>query len=76
MRYTQFTDKQVGDMLGAIGVVQYSAPLDLETLRARFVEQGVWIRPILDIVYLTPAFTISDFELETLFKAMRALLSG
>ena len=51
-------------VLGAIGVVQARAPVDVAALQARFVEQGVWIRPFGDIVYLTPAFTIVQSRLE------------
>ena len=43
---------------GAIGVVELDRIDDLDRLRARFVEEGVFIRPFGSIVYLTPAFTI------------------
>jgi len=43
---------------GAIGVVELDRIDDLEGLRARFVEAGVFIRPFGSIVYLTPAFTL------------------
>jgi adenosylmethionine-8-amino-7-oxononanoate aminotransferase len=55
---------------GAIGVVELDRIDDLGALRARFVEQGVFIRPIGNIVYLTPAFTISADELKTLTDAV------
>ena len=51
---------------GAIGVVELDRIDDLDALRARFIEQGVFIRPIGNVVYLTPAFTISATELKTL----------
>ncbi|MET0546800.1 MAG: adenosylmethionine--8-amino-7-oxononanoate transaminase [Caulobacterales bacterium] len=62
--------------LGAIGVVQFVTPPDREALRTRFVEHGVWIRPFGDVAYLAPALTISDDELQSLFSAMRAVLSA
>ena len=43
---------------GAIGVVELDRIDDLDGLRARFVEEGVFIRPFGSIVYLTPPFTI------------------
>jgi adenosylmethionine---8-amino-7-oxononanoate aminotransferase len=56
---------------GAIGVVQIeSAKMDKAWFREQFVQQGVWIRPFGDIVYLTPAFTISPKELKTLTDAV------
>jgi adenosylmethionine---8-amino-7-oxononanoate aminotransferase len=51
---------------GAIGVVELARIADLERLRARFVEEGVFIRPFGTTVYLTPAFTIGAEELATL----------
>ena len=39
---------------------------DLEGLRARFVAEGVFVRPFGSIVYLTPAFTIGAEELAKL----------
>jgi len=51
---------------GAIGVVELDRIDDLNALCARFVEQGVFIRPFGNIIYLTPAFTISTDDLKTL----------
>ena len=51
---------------GAIGVVELEHIDDLEGLRARFVAEGVFVRPFGCIVYLTPAFTIGAEELEKL----------
>jgi adenosylmethionine-8-amino-7-oxononanoate aminotransferase len=46
-------------------------------LRARFVEEGVFIRPFGNVIYLTPSFTITPTELKTLtdavVKVVRAL---
>jgi adenosylmethionine-8-amino-7-oxononanoate aminotransferase len=55
---------------GAIGVVQCASLGDAAGLRARFAEQGVWIRPFGDIVYLTPAFTIEKDQLAALTGAI------
>jgi adenosylmethionine-8-amino-7-oxononanoate aminotransferase len=55
---------------GSIGVVELDRIDDLNGLRARFVEEGVFIRPIGNIIYLTPAFTISADELKTLTDAV------
>jgi adenosylmethionine-8-amino-7-oxononanoate aminotransferase len=55
---------------GAIGVVELDRIGDLDALRARFVEQGVFIRPFGNIIYLTPAFTIAADELKTLTDAV------
>src|SRR5215831_5495089 len=55
---------------GAIGVVELDRIDDLDGLRARFIEQGVFIRPISNAIYLTPAFTISPEDLKTLTDAV------
>ena len=60
---------------GAIGVVEMEHIRDLNALRQRFVEQGVFIRPFGTIVYLTPAFTIAEDELAKLTDAVRRVLS-
>ena len=55
---------------GAIGVVELEQAPDLKTLKARFVEAGVWIRPFGRTVYLTPSFTISPDDLSVLTHAI------
>jgi adenosylmethionine-8-amino-7-oxononanoate aminotransferase len=55
---------------GAIGVVEMHRIGDLESLRARFVEEGVFIRPFGKVIYLTPAFTIDADDLARLMGAL------
>jgi adenosylmethionine---8-amino-7-oxononanoate aminotransferase len=57
-------------VMGAIGVVELDRIDDRDGLRARFVEEGVFVRPFGNIVYLTPAFTIAADELKTLTDAV------
>jgi adenosylmethionine-8-amino-7-oxononanoate aminotransferase len=61
---------------GACGVVQLDVPPDHARLRQQFVERGVWIRPFGDVVYLMPALTISEDELEQLMSAIYSVLGG
>ena len=61
---------------GAIGVVELDRIDDLEGLRARFVEEGVFIRPFGSIVYLTPSFTIVPAELAALTRAVVKVVGG
>jgi adenosylmethionine-8-amino-7-oxononanoate aminotransferase len=60
---------------GAIGVVEFDRIENLNALRQRFIEAGVFIRPFGSIVYLTPAFTIADDELEVLIEAIFAVVA-
>jgi adenosylmethionine-8-amino-7-oxononanoate aminotransferase len=55
---------------GAIGVVELAHIEDVGTLRERFIDEGVFIRPIGNVVYLTPAFTIGREELKALTDAV------
>jgi adenosylmethionine---8-amino-7-oxononanoate aminotransferase len=59
---------------GAIGVVELDRPVDAARLCARFADEGVWIRPMGRVVYLTPAFVIGDDELAQLTAAIRRVL--
>ncbi len=59
---------------GAIGVVQLERPPQLEALRARFVQHGVWVRPFGDVVYLMPPLVIGAEDLERLIAAVRDVL--
>jgi adenosylmethionine-8-amino-7-oxononanoate aminotransferase len=63
-------------VLGAIGVVELAAIPNPAALRMRLVEQGVWIRPFRNIVYLTPALTIGGEELSVLTGAIKSVLSN
>src|ERR1700722_13090999 len=57
-------------VMGAIGVVELERIDDVDALRARFVAEGVFVRPFGNIVYLTPAFTIPPDELAALTDAV------
>ena len=57
-------------VLGAIGVVQTRAPVDVAALQRRFVEDGVWIRPFGDLVYLMPPYVIEAADLSRLTAAI------
>jgi adenosylmethionine-8-amino-7-oxononanoate aminotransferase len=59
-------------VLGAIGCVQFAAPPDLAALKAKLIDRGVWVRPFGDILYLTPALTISPGDLDLLIESLGA----
>jgi adenosylmethionine-8-amino-7-oxononanoate aminotransferase len=61
-------------LLGATGVVQLHRIDDMSALKGRLVEQGVWVRPFRDIIYLTPAFTIGEDDLTRLTNAVARVL--
>ena len=56
---------------GAIGVVQLDAErMNKQWFRDAFLTAGVWVRPLKDVVYLTPALTIQPPELTQLTSAV------
>jgi adenosylmethionine-8-amino-7-oxononanoate aminotransferase len=59
---------------GAVGVVELESIDDLNGLRARFVEEGVFVRPFGNVVYLTPAFTMEPDELAALTSTIVRVL--
>ena len=61
-------------VMGAIGVVELDRIDNLAELRARFIERGVFIRPLGNVIYLTPAFTITKDELGRLTEAVTAVV--
>ncbi|MDE2183510.1 MAG: adenosylmethionine--8-amino-7-oxononanoate transaminase [Alphaproteobacteria bacterium] len=62
---------------GGVGVVELDRiEENAGTLCRRFVDMGVWIRPFRNVVYLTPALTISDDELQKLTGAIVSVLGG
>ena len=48
---------------GAIGVVQMEPHIDVRSLRPKFIEHGVWLRPFNDIIYIMPPLVITPEEL-------------
>ena len=60
---------------GAIGAVELTGRIDLDALRRRFAELGVWVRPFGKVVYLMPPFVIAAEELTTLTAAVRQVLT-
>ena len=57
-------------VLGAIGVVELNVDVDLSELTPKFIEQGVWVRPFLNLVYIMPPYVITPEELHKLTNAI------
>ena len=63
-------------VLGAIGVVELKFSVDMKTLQAQFVEQGVWVRPFGKLVYVMPPYVIADDELNVLLNGVIHVVKG
>jgi adenosylmethionine---8-amino-7-oxononanoate aminotransferase len=59
---------------GAIGVVELERIAELDAMRARFVDEGVFVRPFGNVIYLTPSFTIAPDELSKLTAAIAKVI--
>ncbi len=57
-------------VLGAIGVIELDAPVDVVAATATAVERGVWLRPFRDLVYAMPPYVIGEEDLATVTGAM------
>lgn len=55
---------------GALGVIELERMRDLEWLKTRFVEEGVWLRPFGNIIYTTPPLIANDEEITSIGDIM------
>ncbi len=56
--------------LGAIGVVEMKAAIDVKLAQEFFVSKGVWIRPFGKLLYVMPPYIIKPNELSQLTQAI------
>lgn len=68
--------KMVKDIrvLGAIGVIECHANIDVAAAQRFFVEKGVWIRPFRNLIYVMPPFVMGMEDLRQLCAVMKAVL--
>ena len=55
---------------GSIGVIETTGLGDVNLLKKRFVEAGVWIRPFGNIIYTIPPYIIGQKDLTQITSAM------
>jgi adenosylmethionine-8-amino-7-oxononanoate aminotransferase len=57
-------------VLGAIGVVELTEPVDLGAVTESFVRRGAWLRPFGKLVYTMPPFVIDESDLRIVTSAI------
>jgi len=60
---------------GAIGVIETQYPINQVWMTEEFVKRGVWVRPFSNLVYIMPAYIISDKDLNRLTTAILKVIS-
>lgn len=60
-------------VLGAIGVIEMKAAVDVTVVQQQFVDFGVWIRPFGKLVYIMPAYLMGEADLRRLTAGMKLL---
>jgi adenosylmethionine-8-amino-7-oxononanoate aminotransferase len=62
--------------LGAIGVIEMKQPVNMAPMVRQFVDAGIWVRPFGKLVYLMPAYVISDPQLEQLCTSLIEIVAA
>lgn len=62
-------------VLGAIGVVELHAPVNMQVIQPRFVQEGVWLRPFGRLIYTMPPYIIQPSELNVITSAIYKIVA-
>ena len=63
-------------VMGAIGVIEMQAPLDMASTQQRLMERGVWLRPFGRLLYAMPPYVIGADQLSRITGAMLEIAHG
>jgi len=61
-------------VLGAIGVIEMTAPVKVAAVQKLLMESGVWLRPFGRLIYTMPPYIIDETQLERLTSAIYATI--
>jgi adenosylmethionine-8-amino-7-oxononanoate aminotransferase len=57
-------------VLGAIGVIELDAPVDVAAATDAAIGRGVWLRPFGKLVYAMPPYVCSEDDVELIGAAL------
>lgn len=63
-------------VLGAIGVVEMNESVEVSKAQKFFVENGVWIRPFRNLIYIMPPYVINSEDLSKVTQTIKAYIVG
>jgi len=63
-------------VLGAIGVVQLTAEVDIAQATRAAVEAGVWLRPFRDLIYTMPPYVTGDDDVAAICTGVLAAVTA
>jgi adenosylmethionine-8-amino-7-oxononanoate aminotransferase len=59
-------------VLGAIGVIELTDPVDIATVQDTVIEHGVWLRPFRNLIYTMPPYVCAPDDVDRITRAMLA----
>jgi adenosylmethionine---8-amino-7-oxononanoate aminotransferase len=59
-------------VLGAIGVIELTDPVDIATVQDTVIEHGVWLRPFRNLIYTMPPYVCAPEDVDRITGAMLA----
>lgn len=63
-------------VLGAIGVLEMEHPVDVAETQRFFIDRGVWVRPFGALIYIMPAYSMSDKDVIHITDVMNAFVKA
>jgi len=63
-------------VLGAIGVIEMTDPVDMRAATAAALEHGIWLRPFRNLIYAMPPYICSPTEIGQITSAMVGVASA
>jgi adenosylmethionine-8-amino-7-oxononanoate aminotransferase len=59
-------------VLGAIGVIETTEPVDVAAVQETVMRHGVWLRPFGNLIYTMPPYVTDPSDLDKITTAMVA----